>query len=26
LMVEYGGVEPATKGKPEDYYTNEFLP
>jgi NitT/TauT family transport system substrate-binding protein len=26
LMVEYGGVDPATKGKPEDYYTNEFLP
>jgi NitT/TauT family transport system substrate-binding protein len=26
LMVEYGGVDPATRGKPEDYYTNEFLP
>jgi len=26
IMVEYGGVEPAQKGKPEDYYTNEFLP
>lgn len=26
LMVEYGGVEAAQKGKPGDYYTNEFLP
>jgi NitT/TauT family transport system substrate-binding protein len=26
IMVEYGGVEPAQKGKPEDYYTNELLP
>jgi NitT/TauT family transport system substrate-binding protein len=26
IMVEYGGVDPAQKGKPEDYYTNEFLP
>ena len=26
LMVEYGGVDPATKGKPEDYYTSELLP
>jgi NitT/TauT family transport system substrate-binding protein len=26
IMVEYGGVDPALKGKPADYYTNEFLP
>jgi NitT/TauT family transport system substrate-binding protein len=26
IMVEYGGVEPAKKGKAEDYYTNELLP
>jgi NitT/TauT family transport system substrate-binding protein len=26
LMVEYGGVDPAAKGKPDDYYTNELLP
>ncbi len=26
IMVEYGGVDPAVKGKPGDYYTNEFLP
>jgi ABC-type nitrate/sulfonate/bicarbonate transport system substrate-binding protein len=26
LMVEYGGVDPATKGKPEDCYTKELLP
>jgi NitT/TauT family transport system substrate-binding protein len=26
IMVEYGGVEAAKRGKPEDYYTNEFLP
>lgn len=26
IMVEYGGVEAAKKGKAEDYYTNELLP
>jgi len=26
LLVEYGGLDKATAGKPEDYYTNEYLP
>lgn len=26
LMVRYGGVDAATAGKPEDYYSLEFLP
>src|SRR3954471_25055794 len=26
LLVEYGGLEKASAGKPEDYYTNAFLP
>jgi NitT/TauT family transport system substrate-binding protein len=26
LMVEYGGIDPATKGKGDDYVTLEFLP
>ena len=26
MLVEYGGMEKASAGKPEDYYTNEFLP
>ena len=25
MMVQYGGIEPATRGKPEDYYTPEFV-
>lgn len=25
MMVQYGGIDAATKGKPEDYYTAEFL-
>ncbi len=26
VLVEYGGLEAASRGKPEDYYTLEFLP
>jgi NitT/TauT family transport system substrate-binding protein len=26
LLVEYGGLDKATAGKPEDYYTNSYLP
>ena len=26
LLVEYGGLEKATAGKAEDYYTNAYLP
>ncbi len=26
LMVKYGGVDAATAGKAEDYYSLEFLP
>jgi NitT/TauT family transport system substrate-binding protein len=26
LLVEYGGLDKATAGKPEDYYTNDYLP
>ena len=26
LLVEYGGLDRATAGKAEDYYTNEYLP
>jgi NitT/TauT family transport system substrate-binding protein len=26
LLVEYGGLEKASAGKPEDYYTNAYLP
>jgi len=26
LLVEYGGLDKATSGKVEDYYTNDFLP
>ena len=26
LLVEYGGMDPATKGKPEDYVTLDYLP
>jgi NitT/TauT family transport system substrate-binding protein len=26
LLVEFGGMDPATRGKPEDYVTLEFLP
>jgi len=26
LLVQYGGMDPATRGKPEDYVTLEFLP
>lgn len=26
LLVEYGGLDKATSGKAEDYYTNDFLP
>ena len=26
LLVEYGGLDKATAGKAEDYYTNEYLP
>ena len=26
MLVEYGGMEKASAGKPEDYYTNDFLP
>ncbi len=26
LLVEYGGLDKATAGKAEDYYTNDFLP
>ncbi len=26
LLTEYGGLDKATAGKPEDYYTNSFLP
>ena len=26
LLVEYGGVDKASAGKPEDYYTNGYLP
>ena len=25
MMVQYGGIDPATRGKPEDYYTLEFV-
>ena len=25
MMVQYGGIDPATRGKPEDYYTPEFV-
>ena len=25
MMVQHGGIDPATKGKPEDYYTLEFV-
>ena len=25
MMVQYGGIDPATHGKPEDYYTPEFV-
>jgi NitT/TauT family transport system substrate-binding protein len=25
-LVKYGGMDPASKGKPEDYFTLEFLP
>jgi len=26
LLVEYGGLDKASAGKPEDYYTNDYLP
>jgi len=26
LLIEYGGLDKATSGKVEDYYTNDFLP
>ena len=26
MLVQYGGMDPATRGKPEDYVTLEFLP
>ncbi|MEO8059463.1 MAG: ABC transporter substrate-binding protein [Burkholderiales bacterium] len=26
MLIEYGGVDKATAGKAEDYYTNDFLP
>ena len=26
LLVEYGGLDKATAGKAEDYYTNDYLP
>jgi NitT/TauT family transport system substrate-binding protein len=26
LLVEYGGLDKASAGKPEDYYTNSYLP
>jgi NitT/TauT family transport system substrate-binding protein len=26
LLAEYGGLDKATAGKPEDYYTNDYLP
>jgi NitT/TauT family transport system substrate-binding protein len=26
LLVQYGGMDPATRGKPEDYVTLDFLP
>ena len=26
MLVEYGGMEKASAGKAEDYYTNDFLP
>ena len=26
LLVQYGGMDPSTRGKPEDYVTLEFLP
>ena len=26
LLVDYGGLDKASAGKPEDYYTNDFLP
>jgi NitT/TauT family transport system substrate-binding protein len=26
LLVDYGGLDKATAGKAEDYYTNEYLP
>jgi NitT/TauT family transport system substrate-binding protein len=26
MLVEFGGMDPATKGKPEDYVTLDYLP
>jgi len=26
LLIEYGGLDKASAGKPEDYYTNDYLP
>jgi hypothetical protein len=26
LLVDYGGLDRASAGKVEDYYTNDFLP
>jgi NitT/TauT family transport system substrate-binding protein len=26
LLVQYGGMDPATRGKPEDWVTLEYLP
>ena len=26
LLVEYGGLDKASAGKAEDYYTNDYLP
>ncbi len=26
MLVQYGGLDPAVRGKPEDWVTNEFLP
>ncbi len=26
LLVDYGGLDKSTAGKPEDYYTNDYLP
>jgi NitT/TauT family transport system substrate-binding protein len=26
MLAQYGGVDPSSKGRPEDYYTLEFLP
>ena len=26
LLVEYGGLDKATAGKAEDYYSNDYLP